>query len=52
MHGIPSLKIGPGESSRSHTADEFVLLEEINEALHLYPALLKGMDVRGLDFRH
>lgn len=41
MHGIPSLKIGPGESSRSHTANEFVLLSEINEALHLYPKLLK-----------
>lgn len=36
MHGIPSLKIGPGESSRSHSADEFVLISEINEALHLY----------------
>ena len=52
MHGIPSLKMGPGESSRSHTADEFILLEELNEALHLYPALISGIDVRGLDFRH
>lgn len=40
MHGIPSLKIGPGESSRSHTADEFVELSEINDALYLYPRLL------------
>ena len=48
MHGIPSLKMGPGESSRSHTADEFILLEELNEALHLYPALISGIDVRGL----
>lgn len=36
MHGIPSLKIGPGESSRSHRADEYVLIPELNEALHLY----------------
>lgn len=43
MHGIHSLKIGPGESSRSHTADEFVLIDEINEALHLYPRLIEGI---------
>lgn len=42
MHGIPSLKIGPGESSRSHTADEYVLLSEINTALQLYPDLIGG----------
>lgn len=37
MHGIDSIKIGPGDSSRSHTADEYVLISEINEALWLYP---------------
>lgn len=45
MHGLPALKIGPGKSSRSHTADEFVLLSEINEALHIYPQLIKGIDL-------
>lgn len=45
MHGIPSLKMGPGESSRSHTADEFVLIDEINEALHLYPRIIAGMKI-------
>lgn len=40
MHGIPSLKIGPGQSSRSHTADEYVEISEINDALYLYPRLL------------
>lgn len=40
MPGIPSLKMGPGLSSRSHIADEFVLLDEINEALFLYPKLI------------
>lgn len=44
LHGIPSLKIGPGESARSHTADEFVLVDEINEALHIYPRLLLYID--------
>lgn len=43
MHGIPSLKIGPGESSRSHTADEFVLLSEIDDALGIYPLLLNNL---------
>lgn len=43
MHNIPSLKMGPGESSRSHTADEYILISEINEALHLYPILLKNL---------
>lgn len=43
MHGIPSLKIGPGESSRSHTADEYVMVEEIDMALHIYPRLIEGI---------
>lgn len=41
MHGIESLKIGPGKSARSHTADEYVEIKEINEALHLYPLLIE-----------
>ncbi|MBU1012390.1 MAG: M20 family metallo-hydrolase [Bacteroidetes bacterium] len=32
----PSLKLGPGESTRSHQADEFIKIEEINEAIDLY----------------
>ena len=43
MHGIYSLKIGPGESSRSHTADEFIEISEINEALNLYPLLISNL---------
>lgn len=44
MHGICSLKMGPGESSRSHTADEYVLLSEIEEALLLYPKLIENLE--------
>lgn len=33
---FPSLKMGPGESSRSHTADEFILLQEIEEGIAVY----------------
>ncbi|MCM1451934.1 MAG: M20/M25/M40 family metallo-hydrolase [Clostridium sp.] len=41
LHGIPSLKIGPGESSRSHRADEHILLSEIESAISIYPQLIK-----------
>lgn len=37
----PSLKLGPGESKRSHTADEFIYISEIEEAIQLYIALLE-----------
>lgn len=36
----PSLKLGPGESSRSHTADEYVTVTEIARAADLYLRLL------------
>ena len=32
----PSMKMGPGDSSRSHTADEFIRISEIEEAIQLY----------------
>jgi acetylornithine deacetylase len=38
---IPSVKLGPGDSARSHTADEFVYVEEILEGIRLYIAMLK-----------
>ena len=38
---IPSLKIGPGDSARSHTADEFVYVDEINEGIELYIKMLE-----------
>ena len=38
---IPSLKVGPGDSARSHTADEFVYLEEIKEGIKLYIEMLE-----------
>lgn len=44
MH-FPSLKMGPGDSSRSHTADEYILLSEIPEAIDLYIQLLDGLSL-------
>lgn len=35
-----TLKMGPGDSARSHSADEFIYLEEIKEGIELYITLL------------
>lgn len=37
----PSLKLGPGDSTRSHTADEFIYINEIEQGIELYIQLLK-----------
>ncbi len=37
---IPSLKCGPGDSARSHTADEFIYVHEIEEGIALYIDML------------
>jgi acetylornithine deacetylase len=38
---IPSLKMGPGDSARSHMADEFIYVNEIKEGIVLYIKLLE-----------
>jgi acetylornithine deacetylase len=40
---FPALKIGPGDSARSHTADEFVFTNEIKEGISIYIQLLKAV---------
>ncbi len=42
---FPSLKMGPGESLRSHTADEYILLDEIGAAIEIYIQLLDGLEI-------
>ena len=37
----PSLKLGPGDSTRSHSADEFIYVDEIVEGIGIYVALLR-----------
>lgn len=37
---FPSLKLGPGQSNRSHTADEYICLSEIAEAVRTYVTLI------------
>jgi len=43
LMSFPSLKMGPGHSSRSHTADEYILQSEIREAIDIYFRLLTGL---------
>jgi acetylornithine deacetylase len=43
LMSFPALKMGPGDSARSHTADEYVFLEEIKEGIDLYIQLLSRM---------
>ena len=38
---FPALKVGPGDSARSHTADEFIYLSEIQAGINFYINLLK-----------
>ncbi len=38
---FPALKMGPGDSARSHTADEYIYMEEIKEGIDLYIKLLE-----------
>lgn len=40
-----SLKLGPGESSRSHSADEFIRISEIADAIDTYVRLLTDLTV-------
>lgn len=40
---FPSLKMGPGQSSRSHTADEYIEVQEIRDAINTYLSLLRGL---------
>ena len=40
-----SVKIGPGKSERSHTADEFIYISEIHQAIDLYRKLLNDLNL-------
>ncbi|MDR1500295.1 MAG: M20 family metallo-hydrolase [Tannerellaceae bacterium] len=42
---FPSVKIGPGDSSRSHAADEYICFHEIREAIDTYICLLDGLKI-------
>jgi acetylornithine deacetylase len=43
LMNFPTLKIGPGDSARSHTADEFIFLKEIEAGMRIYSELLTDL---------
>jgi acetylornithine deacetylase len=47
MMPFETLKMGPGESARSHTPDEFILISEIRAGIRDYITLLTGFDAQG-----
>ena len=40
---FPALKMGPGDSARSHTANEYIYIDEIKKGIELYIQLLNQM---------
>jgi acetylornithine deacetylase len=45
LMNFQSFKLGPGESSRSHSADEFIEIGEIENAIKQYIELLDGATI-------
>lgn len=45
LHDIPSLKIGPGDSARSHRADEYITLVELDEAPRRYVEIIQNIKI-------
>ncbi len=43
LMNFPTLKMGPGDSARSHTADEYIHINEIKEGIELYIQLLNQL---------
>jgi len=43
LMSFPTLKIGPGDSARSHTADEFIYVQEMEDAFEIYKQLLENL---------
>jgi acetylornithine deacetylase len=40
---VPSMKLGPGDSARSHTADEYIKLDEIREGIEIYIKMIEAV---------
>lgn len=43
---FPSVKIGAGDSARSHTADEYVFVSEIEKGIDFFVAWLNGTEIK------
>lgn len=46
---FPALKMGPGDSARSHTADEYILPEEIADGIAVYRRFIENL---ALEYEH
>jgi acetylornithine deacetylase len=42
---IPAIKMGPGDSGRSHKADEFVTVEEIRAGIDGYVRFINNLNL-------
>lgn len=42
---FPSVKMGPGDSARSHTADEYIFKSEITAGIERYISILEGLKI-------
>ncbi|PWE01193.1 M20 family metallo-hydrolase [Marinilabilia rubra] len=42
---FPTIKIGPGDSARSHTPNEYIIVSEIIEGVQIYKGLLEGLHI-------
>lgn len=45
LMAFPSMKMGPGDSRRSHTADEYILIDELDDAVETYFKLLNNLQL-------
>jgi len=47
LHDVPTVKIGPGPSERSHTPDEHIEIEEVERAVSTYKRIIRAYFDRG-----
>jgi len=45
MTKFPSMKIGPGDTLRSHTANEYIFESELQQGMETYIKLLEGLEL-------
>ena len=43
LMNFPTLKLGPGDSARSHSADEYIFVDEIKDGIQQYVVLLQNL---------
>lgn len=42
LQGVPAVKCGPGETARSHTPNEFLLAQELENGIHFYKSCTRS----------